>query len=81
MTNAVRHATGPIRLRLIRHHVLTCEVSDTSDTLPRLRHACTSDEGGRGLHIVAQLCLRHGARSLASGGKIVWAEQEIDPGL
>ncbi|MFD0502972.1 ATP-binding protein [Streptomyces chiangmaiensis] len=34
VTNAVRHATGPIHLRLIRHQVLTCEVSDTSDTLP-----------------------------------------------
>ncbi|MFD4600608.1 SpoIIE family protein phosphatase [Streptomyces sp. NPDC058464] len=81
VTNAVRHATGPIRLRLIRHQVLTCEVSDTSDTLPRLRHARTSDEGGRGLYIVAQLCRRHGARCLTSGGKTVWAEQELDPGI
>ncbi|MEU9150182.1 SpoIIE family protein phosphatase [Streptomyces sp. NPDC048417] len=81
VTNAVRHATGPIRLRLIRHQVLTCEVSDTSDTLPRLRHARPSDEGGRGLYIVAQLCRRHGARCLTSGGKTVWAEQELDPGI
>ncbi|MER5787728.1 SpoIIE family protein phosphatase [Streptomyces sp. NPDC001980] len=81
VTNAVRHATGPIRLRLIRHQVLTCEVSDTSDTLPRLRHACTNDEGGRGLYIVAQLCRRHGARYLTGGGKTVWAEQELDPGI
>ncbi|MFD4508097.1 SpoIIE family protein phosphatase [Streptomyces sp. NPDC058457] len=81
VTNAVRHATGPIRLRLIRHQALTCEVSDTSDTLPRLRHAGTSDEGGRGLYIVAQLCRRHGARCLTSGGKTVWAEQELDPGI
>ncbi|MFK0151454.1 SpoIIE family protein phosphatase [Streptomyces sp. NPDC090493] len=81
VTNAVRHATGPIRLRLIRHQVLTCEVSDTSDTLPRLRHACTSDEGGRGLYIVGQLCRRHGARCVTGGGKTVWAEQELDPGI
>jgi serine phosphatase RsbU (regulator of sigma subunit)/anti-sigma regulatory factor (Ser/Thr protein kinase) len=81
VTNAVRHATGPIRLRMIRHRVLTCEVSDTSDALPRLRHACTSDEGGRGLYIVAQLCQRHGARCLTRGGKTVWAEQELDPGI
>ncbi|MFE5035382.1 SpoIIE family protein phosphatase [Streptomyces sp. NPDC056683] len=80
VTNAVRHAAGPIRLRLIRHQVLTCEVSDTSDTLPRLRHACPSDEGGRGLYIVAQLCRRHGARCLTNGGKTVWAEQDLDPG-
>ncbi|MFD9513909.1 SpoIIE family protein phosphatase [Streptomyces mirabilis] len=81
VTNAVRHATGPIRLRLIRHQVLTCEVSDASDTLPRLRHACISDEGGRGLYIVAQLCRRHGARCLTRGGKTVWAEQELAPGI
>ncbi|MGW7421710.1 SpoIIE family protein phosphatase [Streptomyces sp. NPDC054813] len=81
VTNAVRHATGPLRLRLIRHQVLTCEVSDASDTLPRLRHACPSDEGGRGLYIVAQLCRRHGARYLTGGGKTVWAEQELDPGV
>ncbi|MGW2965052.1 SpoIIE family protein phosphatase [Streptomyces sp. NPDC001220] len=81
VTNAVRHAIGPLRLRLIRHQVLTCEVSDTSDTLPRMRHACTSDEGGRGLYIVAQLCRRHGARCLPGGGKTVWAEQELDPGI
>ncbi|MGW9029596.1 SpoIIE family protein phosphatase [Streptomyces sp. NPDC055722] len=81
VTNAVRHATGPILLRLIRHEALTCEVSDTSNTFPRLRHACTSDEGGRGLYIVAQLCRRHGARCLTSGGKTVWAEQELDPGI
>jgi serine phosphatase RsbU (regulator of sigma subunit)/PAS domain-containing protein/anti-sigma regulatory factor (Ser/Thr protein kinase) len=81
VTNAVRHATGPIRLRLIRHQALTCEVSDISNSLPRLRHACPSDEGGRGLYIVAQLCRRHGARYLPSGGKTVWAEQELDSGI
>ncbi|MEV6054470.1 SpoIIE family protein phosphatase [Streptomyces sp. NPDC052107] len=81
VTNAVRHASGPILLRLIRHQVLTCEVSDTSDTLPRLRHACPADEGGRGLYIVAQLCRRHGARCPTRGGKTVWAEQELDPGI
>jgi len=79
VTNAIRHATCPIRLRLIRHRVLTCEVSDGSNSLPRLRHACSVDEGGRGLYIVSRLCRRHGARSLTNGGKIVWAEQELAP--
>jgi PAS domain S-box-containing protein len=78
VTNAIRHATGPIRLRLIRHQLLTCEVSDTSDSLPRVRHARITDEGGRGLFLVAQTSHRRGAR-YTTGGKIVWAEQELTP--
>jgi PAS domain S-box-containing protein len=78
VTNAIRHATGPIRLRLIRHQLLTCEVSDTSNSLPCLRHARTTDEGGRGLFLVAQMSHRRGAR-YTPDGKIVWAEQELTP--
>ncbi|WP_127360287.1 SpoIIE family protein phosphatase [Actinacidiphila soli] len=78
VTNAVRHGTGPVRLRLIRHQVLTCEVSDTSNSLPRLRHARTTDEGGRGLFLVAQLSHRRGTR-YTPDGKTVWAEQELTP--
>ncbi|MEU4098343.1 SpoIIE family protein phosphatase [Streptomyces sp. NPDC026673] len=76
VTNAVRHSTGPVRLRLIQHQVLTCEVFDTSVPSPRLRHANTADENGRGLFLVAQLSRRWGARSV-SGGKVVWAEEEL----
>ncbi|MGW3086874.1 SpoIIE family protein phosphatase [Streptomyces sp. NPDC001108] len=79
VTNAVRHATGPIRLRLLRQSVLTCEVSDTSSTSPRLRHARTTDEGGRGLFLVAQLTRRWGTR-YTPDGKIIWTEQEISAG-
>jgi anti-sigma regulatory factor (Ser/Thr protein kinase) len=80
VTNAIRHGTGPIRLRLIRHQLLTCEVSDTSNSLPRVRHARTTDEGGRGLFLVAQLSHRRGTRYI-TGGKLVWAEQELPPAL
>ncbi|MBO1419192.1 SpoIIE family protein phosphatase [Streptomyces sp. FH025] len=73
VTNAIRYAPGPIRLRLIRHSVLICEVFDTDSTAPRLRHARTTDEGGRGLFIVAQLAHRWGTRFTAEG-KIIWAE-------
>ncbi|MGW1108500.1 SpoIIE family protein phosphatase [Streptomyces sp. NPDC002540] len=76
VTNAVRYATGPIRLRLLRQSVLICEVSDTSSTSPRLRHARTTDEGGRGLFLVAQLTRRWGTRYTPEG-KIIWTEQEI----
>ncbi|MFD0509002.1 ATP-binding protein [Streptomyces chiangmaiensis] len=77
LTNAVRHATGPIRLRLIQHQVLTCEVSDASDCLPHRRQTRDLDESGRGLSIVARLCRRQGCRSTTGGGKTVWAEQEL----
>ncbi|CAM5264285.1 PAS domain-containing protein OS=Streptomyces aurantiogriseus OX=66870 GN=GCM10010251_84750 PE=4 SV=1 [Streptomyces aurantiogriseus] len=76
VTNAVRYAAPPIRLRLIRDARLTCEVADSSSTAPRLRHARSTDEGGRGLFLVAQLAHRWGAR-YTGDGKIIWAEQEI----
>ncbi|MGW4391736.1 SpoIIE family protein phosphatase [Streptomyces sp. NPDC004685] len=76
VTNAIRYAEPPIRLRLLRDARLTCEVADGSSTAPRLRHARSMDEGGRGLFLVAQLAHRWGARYTA-GGKIIWADQEI----
>ncbi|MBY8840990.1 sodium/proline symporter PutP [Streptomyces sp. SP2-10] len=76
VTNAIRHATGPVCLRLIRERGLICEVSDASSTSPRLRHARTTDEGGRGLLIVAQMARRWGTRYTKTG-KIIWAEQVI----
>ncbi|AOR30146.1 protein phosphatase [Streptomyces fodineus] len=76
VTNALRYATPPIRLRLLRDARLTCEVSDASSTAPRLRHARSTDEGGRGLFLVAQLAQRWGTRYTAEG-KVIWAEQEI----
>ena len=76
VTNAIRYAEPPIRLRLLRDSRLTCEVADGSSTAPRLRHARSTDEGGRGLFLVAQLAHRWGAR-YTGDGKIIWAEQEF----
>ncbi|MFH0521132.1 SpoIIE family protein phosphatase [Streptomyces sp. M41] len=76
VTNAIRYAEPPIRVRLLRDSRLTCEVADASSTAPRLRHARSMDEGGRGLFLVAQLAHRWGARYTA-GGKIIWASQEM----
>ncbi|MGW0212395.1 ATP-binding protein [Streptomyces sp. NPDC003233] len=78
VTNAIRYGGGPVRLRLIRHQVLTCEVSDTSTSHPRPRHPSTLDENGRGLILIAHLSRRWGSRS-ASDGKVVWAEQDLSP--
>ncbi|GAA2956542.1 hypothetical protein GCM10010478_65420 [Streptomyces erythrogriseus] len=74
VTNAIRHASGPVSLRLIRDRALICEVADGTGTSPRPRHARTTDEGGRGLMIVAQLAHRWGTRHTATG-KIIWTEQ------
>jgi PAS domain S-box-containing protein len=76
VTNAIRHASGPIGLRLILERTLICEVSDASSTSPHLRHARTTDEGGRGLFLISQFAQRWGARYTADG-KIIWAEQQL----
>ncbi|MET7378385.1 SpoIIE family protein phosphatase [Streptomyces sp. NPDC005526] len=74
VTNAIRHARGPIGLRLIRSsNRLICAVSDHSSTSPHLRRAQVVEEGGRGLFLVAQFALRWGTR-YAGDGKIIWAE-------
>ncbi|MGW0336426.1 SpoIIE family protein phosphatase [Streptomyces sp. NPDC003011] len=79
VTNAIRHATGPVRLRLIRERTLICEVFDGGATAPHLRHPRTTDEGGRGLLLVSQFTQRWGTR-FAPEGKIIWAEQSLtDP--
>ncbi|MEU1309213.1 SpoIIE family protein phosphatase [Streptomyces cinnamoneus] len=76
ITNAIRHASGPIRVRLLRDRALICEVSDTSSTSPHLRYAAAEDEGGRGLFLVAQLAERWGTRYIPEG-KVIWAEQPL----
>ncbi|WP_425473603.1 SpoIIE family protein phosphatase [Streptomyces tailanensis] len=76
VTNAIRHATGPVQLRLLRDRALICEVFDGSGTSPRLRRARTEDEGGRGLFLVAQLTERWGTR-YAPDGKTIWTEQPL----
>ncbi|MFI0819430.1 SpoIIE family protein phosphatase [Streptomyces sp. NPDC021098] len=78
--NAIRHADGPIRLRLLRNRSLICEVADGSSTSPHLRRAAITDEGGRGLFLVAQMVQRWGTR-YTSEGKIIWAEQDLPSAL
>ncbi|MEU3416345.1 MULTISPECIES: SpoIIE family protein phosphatase [unclassified Streptomyces] len=76
VTNAIRYGRGPIGVRLLRDRTLICEVSDRSTTSPHLRYAASTDEGGRGLFLVAQLAERWGTR-YTPHGKVIWAEQPL----
>ncbi|MGW3128725.1 SpoIIE family protein phosphatase [Streptomyces sp. NPDC001123] len=77
VTNAIRHGSGPVRVRLLHDRTLICEVSDRSNTAPHLRRAATTDEGGRGLFLVAQLARSWGTRYIRQG-KVIWAECGLD---
>ncbi|MFH8367794.1 SpoIIE family protein phosphatase [Streptomyces sp. NPDC018031] len=79
VTNAIRHATGRIRVRLLCDRTLICEVSDASNTSPHLRYAASTDEGGRGLFLVSQFAERWGTRYTAEG-KVIWTEQALPGG-
>ncbi|MFF4367690.1 SpoIIE family protein phosphatase [Streptomyces sp. NPDC001594] len=88
ITNAIRYGNEPIRVRLLHDRNLICEVSDASSTSPHLRYAATTDEGGRGLFLVAQYAERWGTR-YTERGKVIWAElspaaggePQLPPGL
>ncbi|WP_425588703.1 SpoIIE family protein phosphatase [Streptomyces sanyensis] len=73
LTNAIRYGSAPVRVRMLYDRSLVCEVSDGSSTSPHLRRAAATDEGGRGLFLVAQLTSRWGTRYTATG-KVIWAE-------
>ncbi|MFI8091230.1 SpoIIE family protein phosphatase [Streptomyces sp. NPDC086080] len=76
VTNALRYGGSPIQVRMLHDRNLICEVYDSSSTSPHLRYATMTDEGGRGLFLVAQLADRWGTRYLPAG-KVIWAEQPI----
>lgn len=77
VTNSLRHATGPIGVRLMRpadgDGPLRVEVSDPLPDPPLERTAEPDDEGGRGLQLVACSARRWGTRQ-GRTGKTVWFE-------
>ncbi|MGX1506573.1 UNVERIFIED_CONTAM: serine phosphatase RsbU (regulator of sigma subunit)/PAS domain-containing protein/anti-sigma regulatory factor (Ser/Thr protein kinase) [Streptomyces graminofaciens] len=79
ITNAIRYGAEPITVRLLRDRTLICEVSDGSSTSPHLRRARTTDEGGRGLFLVARYSERWGTR-YTPDGKVIWTEQSLNGG-
>jgi anti-sigma regulatory factor (Ser/Thr protein kinase) len=79
VNNAITHAGRPqqLRLRLITDR-LVIEVGDTDPRPPQPLAGDPSDEGGRGLLILAALASDWGVRPLGSG-KIVWCELRLEP--
>lgn len=80
MTNALRHASGPIGVRLLRSaepaHTLRVEVSDHLPDPPLERVAGPEEESGRGLQLVAGAARRWGTRP-GDAGKTVWFELSL----
>jgi anti-sigma regulatory factor (Ser/Thr protein kinase) len=76
-TNALVHGRGRVELRLrLTRDRLVIESVDSGQHMPRRRRAGEEDEGGRGLHLVAELADRWGFRA-TDEGKVVWAELEL----
>ncbi|MDI6521422.1 SpoIIE family protein phosphatase [Streptomyces coelicoflavus] len=76
VTNAARHTSQRLTLRLLRTDVLRCEVLDDEPSLPRARRPESLDEAGRGLYLVNRIARRWGVSRLSTG-KVVWFELAI----
>jgi len=81
VTNGLVHGKGPVELRLrLTRDRLVLEAEDGGSHMPRRRAAAQDEEGGRGLHLVATLADRWGARA-TDDGKVVWAELDLAGGM
>ncbi|WP_370084513.1 PAS domain S-box protein [Streptacidiphilus sp. MAP12-16] len=79
LTNAVKHACGPLRVRVRRtEDEVSIEVCDGSPFLPHARLAGTDAESGRGLLLVESLAGTWGTRP-TSEGKAVWFALPLAP--
>ncbi|GII89150.1 ATP-binding protein [Sphaerisporangium siamense] len=74
VTNAVRHAGEPTRVRLLHRAThLVCAVADPTDRPPVVTDADQYAETGRGLRLVESLSCSWGWRVFEGRGKLVWA--------
>ncbi|MFG2991841.1 ATP-binding protein [Streptomyces sp. NPDC048257] len=77
VTNALRHAHGPIRVNVCVHGaVLRCEVEDASPIGPVPRTAGIDAESGRGIELVGALAQDWGSDRTTTG-KSTWFELAI----
>lgn len=72
VANAVRHGTGPVKLRVeVEDGVVQVHVHDEGDAEPKVRHADDTSVNGRGLWIVECVADEWGSDRDESG-KSVW---------
>ncbi|MFE0630947.1 ATP-binding protein [Streptomyces sp. NPDC058864] len=77
VTNALRHARGPVRLNLlVQDASLRCEVEDVSPRAAVRRAAGSDAEGGRGMEILDLLSDAWGTDRTATG-KTTWFELTV----
>lgn len=75
VTNAIMHAESPCELRLwLSASAIRVEVLDDGAGTPEPRTSSDTDEGGRGLHLIAALAAAWGIEQIPDDGKVVWAE-------
>lgn len=73
VTNAVRHAPGPLRLNLsATKGKLVISVYDEDSQPPRPRSPEPREPGGRGLVLVDRLAEHWGCTQVPDDGKVVW---------
>jgi len=80
VTNAVRHARGPIHVEasLDDDWVVKVETADHGLGLPQVEHPELLDESGRGLLLV-QLLAEHWGVETFTDHKVVWFEVPLTP--
>ena len=73
VTNAVRHASEPIELRVGNHRGgVVVAVTDDSDVMPMIPQLEQYGERGRGMRLVDALAVQWGIEKDPSPGKTVW---------
>lgn len=76
--NTVRHASGPVRLRLLRlDESLIIEVYDGSQSVPHMQPMRLMAEHGRGLLLIGQVAAGWGSH-YTTDGKCIWVA--LQPG-
>jgi anti-sigma regulatory factor (Ser/Thr protein kinase) len=79
-TNAIRHAGTPFDVIVKSDGQIRIEVGDSSPDAPTVREVDAASVGGRGLHILGNVCDRWGIE-ISNGGKCVWCEHDLSEPL